>query len=127
MYICIFPQITGTGGPVGSSNIQEHLLPFDLSIFKSLHQIQVNSEKKSLLCGVLTRTCSHVYSKSFAFLWIDWHLESYSGTDVSVQKVMLRNICLKKIVGLPKSTKVTISNLYKISQNLTKRIQNWGT
>uniref|UniRef100_A0A670IPU7 Nischarin n=1 Tax=Podarcis muralis TaxID=64176 RepID=A0A670IPU7_PODMU len=35
-------KITGTSGPLGTSNIQEHLLPFDLSIFKSLHQIQIN-------------------------------------------------------------------------------------
>ncbi|XP_038596444.1 nischarin isoform X5 [Tachyglossus aculeatus] len=35
-------KVTGTGGPFGTSNIQEHLLPFDLSIFKSLHQIEIN-------------------------------------------------------------------------------------
>nr|XP_048712568.1 nischarin isoform X2 [Caretta caretta] len=34
--------VTGTEGPFGTSNIQEHLLPFDLSIFKSLHQIEIN-------------------------------------------------------------------------------------
>ncbi|XP_043408174.1 nischarin isoform X2 [Chelonia mydas] len=33
-------KVTGTEGPFGTSNIQEHLLPFDLSIFKSLHQIE---------------------------------------------------------------------------------------
>ncbi|XP_053324972.1 nischarin isoform X2 [Spea bombifrons] len=35
-------KITGTSGPFGTSNIQEHLLPYDLSIFKSLCQIEVS-------------------------------------------------------------------------------------
>ncbi|XP_020827134.1 nischarin isoform X2 [Phascolarctos cinereus] len=35
-------KVSGTGGPFGTSNIQEHLLPFDLSIFKSLHQIEIS-------------------------------------------------------------------------------------
>lgn len=34
-------QISGTRGPVGTSNIQESSLPFDLSVFKSLLQIEV--------------------------------------------------------------------------------------
>ncbi|KAJ1111572.1 hypothetical protein NDU88_008894 [Pleurodeles waltl] len=34
-------KITGTRGPVGTSNIEEHLLPFDLSIFRSLHHIEI--------------------------------------------------------------------------------------
>ena len=34
-------QISGTTGPVGTSNIQESSLPFDLSVFKSLLQIEV--------------------------------------------------------------------------------------
>lgn len=34
-------QVSGTEGPFGSSNIQEQLLPFDLSIFKTLHQVEV--------------------------------------------------------------------------------------
>lgn len=34
-------QISGTRGPVGTSNIQETSLPFDLSVFKSLLQIEV--------------------------------------------------------------------------------------
>lgn len=63
-----FPQITGTGGPVGSSNIQEHLLPFDLSIFKSLHQIQVNSEKRALLVEYLLELAVLYTFKGFAFL-----------------------------------------------------------
>uniref|UniRef100_A0A8C6VIV5 Nischarin n=1 Tax=Naja naja TaxID=35670 RepID=A0A8C6VIV5_NAJNA len=45
-------KITGTGGPVGNSNIQEHLLPFDLSIFKSLHQIQINHCGAKLINGL---------------------------------------------------------------------------
>ncbi|XP_025030646.1 nischarin, partial [Python bivittatus] len=45
-------KITGTRGPVGSSNIQEHLLPFDLSIFKSLHQIQINHCGAKLINGL---------------------------------------------------------------------------
>lgn len=34
-------QISGTRGSVGTSNIQECSLPFDLSVFKSLLQIEV--------------------------------------------------------------------------------------
>ncbi|XP_053150278.1 nischarin isoform X2 [Hemicordylus capensis] len=45
-------KITGTGGPFGTSNIQEHLLPFDLSIFKSLHQIQINHCGAKLIKGL---------------------------------------------------------------------------
>lgn len=37
----LWPQVSGTEGPFGTSNIQEQLLPFDLSIFKSLHQVEV--------------------------------------------------------------------------------------
>lgn len=48
-------KITGTGKPFGTSNIQEHLLPFDLSIFKSLHQIQINHCGAKLIKGL---TCS---------------------------------------------------------------------
>lgn len=36
-------QISGTTGPVGTSNIQESSLPFDLSFFKSLLQIEVTA------------------------------------------------------------------------------------
>ncbi|XP_041081109.1 nischarin-like isoform X3 [Polyodon spathula] len=36
-------KVSGTSqGSVGSSNIQEHLLPFDLSVFKSLLQIEIS-------------------------------------------------------------------------------------
>ncbi|XP_020652371.3 nischarin isoform X2 [Pogona vitticeps] len=45
-------KITGTRGPFGTSNIQEHLLPFDLSIFKSLHQIQINHCGARLIKGL---------------------------------------------------------------------------
>lgn len=41
LFLNVNNQVTGTGGPFGTSNIQEHHLPFDLSIFKSLHQIEV--------------------------------------------------------------------------------------
>ncbi|KAM5280558.1 nischarin isoform 2-T2 [Ctenodactylus gundi] len=34
-------KVSGTEGPFGTSNIQEQLLPFDLSIFKSLHQVEI--------------------------------------------------------------------------------------
>ncbi|KAM9271943.1 nischarin isoform 2-T2 [Cariama cristata] len=45
-------KVTGTGGPFGTSNIQEHLLPFDLSIFKSLHQIEINHCGGKLIKGL---------------------------------------------------------------------------
>ncbi|XP_063283140.1 nischarin isoform X2 [Pelobates fuscus] len=35
-------KVVGTQGPVGTSNIQEHLLAYDLSIFKSLCQIEIS-------------------------------------------------------------------------------------
>uniref|UniRef100_A0A672IK50 PX domain-containing protein n=1 Tax=Salarias fasciatus TaxID=181472 RepID=A0A672IK50_SALFA len=35
-------KISGTRGPVGTSNIQESTLPFDLSFFKSLLQIEIS-------------------------------------------------------------------------------------
>lgn len=40
---CFFvhAQIPGTIGVVGSSNIKEHSLSFDLSVFKSVLQIEV--------------------------------------------------------------------------------------
>ncbi|XP_048343606.1 nischarin isoform X3 [Sphaerodactylus townsendi] len=47
-------KINGAGGPFGTSNIQEHLLPFDLSIFKSLHQIQINHCGANLVKGLTT-------------------------------------------------------------------------
>ncbi|XP_048813326.1 nischarin isoform X2 [Lagopus muta] len=45
-------KVTGTGGPFGTSNIQEHLLPFDLSIFKSLHQIEISHCGGKLIRGL---------------------------------------------------------------------------
>ncbi|XP_058416458.1 nischarin isoform X2 [Diceros bicornis minor] len=35
-------KVSGTEGHFGTSNIQEQLLPFDLSIFKSLHQVEIS-------------------------------------------------------------------------------------
>ncbi|XP_056294505.1 nischarin isoform X3 [Pseudoliparis swirei] len=35
-------KMSGTSGPVGTSNIQESSLPFDLSVFKSLLQIEIS-------------------------------------------------------------------------------------
>ncbi|XP_006876088.1 PREDICTED: nischarin isoform X2 [Chrysochloris asiatica] len=35
-------KVSGTEGPFGTSNIQEQLLPFDLSIFKSLLQVEIS-------------------------------------------------------------------------------------
>lgn len=43
-------QVCGSRGPVGTSNIQESSLPFDLSVFKSLQQIEV-------ICSI---SCLHV-------------------------------------------------------------------
>uniref|UniRef100_K7G7N6 Nischarin n=1 Tax=Pelodiscus sinensis TaxID=13735 RepID=K7G7N6_PELSI len=45
-------KVNGTEGPFGTSNIQEHLLPFDLSIFKSLHQIEINHCGANLIKGL---------------------------------------------------------------------------
>ncbi|XP_076985167.1 nischarin isoform X3 [Tamandua tetradactyla] len=35
-------KVSGTEGPFGTSNIREQLLPFDLSVFKSLHQVEIS-------------------------------------------------------------------------------------
>ncbi|XP_068014003.1 nischarin isoform X2 [Melanerpes formicivorus] len=45
-------KVTGAGGPFGTSNIQEHLLPFDLSIFKALHQIEISHCGGKLIKGL---------------------------------------------------------------------------
>ncbi|XP_041047189.1 nischarin isoform X3 [Carcharodon carcharias] len=45
-------KITGIRGSVGSSNIQEHLLKFDLSIFKSVHQIEINNCEAKQIIGL---------------------------------------------------------------------------
>lgn len=50
-----FGQILGSKVPVGTSNIHESSLPFDLSLFKSLHHIEVNiclSISDSWLIGI---------------------------------------------------------------------------
>lgn len=48
----LWPQVAGTEGPFGTSNIQEQLLPFDLSIFKSLHQVEVRPETAGEQAGL---------------------------------------------------------------------------
>ncbi|XP_043563812.1 nischarin isoform X3 [Chiloscyllium plagiosum] len=45
-------KITGTRGSVGSSNIEEHLLKFNLSIFKSVHQIEINNCEAKQIIGL---------------------------------------------------------------------------
>uniref|UniRef100_A0AAX7T104 PX domain-containing protein n=1 Tax=Astatotilapia calliptera TaxID=8154 RepID=A0AAX7T104_ASTCA len=52
-------KISGTRGPVGTSNIQEASLPFDLSVFKSLLQIEVTymNSITVVCCTILILTC----------------------------------------------------------------------
>uniref|UniRef100_A0A665VHY0 PX domain-containing protein n=1 Tax=Echeneis naucrates TaxID=173247 RepID=A0A665VHY0_ECHNA len=45
-------KICGTRGPVGTSNIQESCLPFDLSIFKSLLQIEISECSSQQIQGL---------------------------------------------------------------------------
>uniref|UniRef100_A0A8C3BHH9 Nischarin n=1 Tax=Cairina moschata TaxID=8855 RepID=A0A8C3BHH9_CAIMO len=45
-------KVSCTWGSFGTSNIQEHLLPFDLSIFKSLHQIEIHHCGGKLIKGL---------------------------------------------------------------------------
>ncbi|KAG5835863.1 hypothetical protein ANANG_G00248520 [Anguilla anguilla] len=45
-------KIPGTRGVVGTSNIQEHLLPFDLSVFKSLLQIEISQCDSKQIVGL---------------------------------------------------------------------------
>ncbi|XP_068107996.1 nischarin isoform X2 [Hyperolius riggenbachi] len=44
-------KISGTKGCVGTSNIQEHLLPYDLSVFKSLCQVEIRHSDAKLIKG----------------------------------------------------------------------------
>ncbi|KAM7421986.1 hypothetical protein PAMA_010187 [Pampus argenteus] len=45
-------KISGTTGPVGTSNIQESSLPFDLSVFKSLLQIEISECSSQQIQGL---------------------------------------------------------------------------
>uniref|UniRef100_A0A669ET40 Nischarin n=1 Tax=Oreochromis niloticus TaxID=8128 RepID=A0A669ET40_ORENI len=45
-------KISGTRGPVGTSNIQETSLPFDLSVFKSLLQIEITECSSQQIRGL---------------------------------------------------------------------------
>ncbi|XP_071400987.1 nischarin isoform X5 [Centroberyx affinis] len=45
-------KISGTRGPVGTSNIQETSLPFDLSVFKSLLQIEISECSSQQIQGL---------------------------------------------------------------------------
>ncbi|XP_012886192.1 PREDICTED: nischarin isoform X1 [Dipodomys ordii] len=47
-------KVSGTEGPFGTSNIQEQLLPFDLSIFKSLHQVEISHCDAKHIQGLVT-------------------------------------------------------------------------
>lgn len=44
-------KISGSKGPVGTSNIQEHLLAYDLSVFKSLCQVEICHSDARLIKG----------------------------------------------------------------------------
>ncbi|KAM5149051.1 nischarin isoform 2-T2 [Mantella aurantiaca] len=44
-------KISGSKGPVGTSNIQEHLLSYDLSVFKSLCQVEICHSNARLIKG----------------------------------------------------------------------------
>ncbi|KAM3835991.1 nischarin [Diretmus argenteus] len=45
-------KVPGTSGPVGTSNIQEASLPFDLSVFKSLLQIEISECSSQQIRGL---------------------------------------------------------------------------
>ncbi|KAM6927858.1 LOW QUALITY PROTEIN: nischarin [Xenentodon cancila] len=45
-------KISGTRGPVGTSNIEERNLPFDLSVFKSLLQIEISDCSSQQIRGL---------------------------------------------------------------------------
>ncbi|XP_045885200.1 nischarin isoform X4 [Micropterus dolomieu] len=45
-------KVCGTRGPVGTSNIQESSLPFDLSVFKSLLQIEISECSSEQIQGL---------------------------------------------------------------------------
>nr|XP_046236500.1 nischarin isoform X4 [Scatophagus argus] len=45
-------KMSGTRGPVGSSNIQESSLPFDLSVFKSLLQMEISECRSQQIQGL---------------------------------------------------------------------------
>ncbi|XP_020486354.2 nischarin isoform X1 [Labrus bergylta] len=45
-------KVSGTRGPVGTSNIEESSLPFDLSVFKSLLQIEISECSSQQIQGL---------------------------------------------------------------------------
>ncbi|XP_068578165.1 nischarin isoform X1 [Cebidichthys violaceus] len=45
-------KMSGTRGPVGTSNIQENSLPYDLSVFKSLVQIEISEGSSQQIRGL---------------------------------------------------------------------------
>ncbi|XP_074525644.1 nischarin [Halichoeres trimaculatus] len=45
-------KVSGTRGPVGTSNIEESSLPFDLSVFKSLLQIEISDCSSQQIRGL---------------------------------------------------------------------------
>ncbi|CAJ1052035.1 nischarin isoform X1 [Xyrichtys novacula] len=45
-------KVSGTRGPVGTSNIEESSLPFDLSVFKSLLQIEISDCNSQQIQGL---------------------------------------------------------------------------
>ncbi|KAK9529582.1 hypothetical protein VZT92_013664 [Zoarces viviparus] len=45
-------KMSGTRGPVGTSNIQESSLPYDLSVFKSLVQIEISEGSSEQIRGL---------------------------------------------------------------------------
>ncbi|XP_004581586.2 nischarin isoform X2 [Ochotona princeps] len=47
-------KVSGTEGPFGTSNIREQLLPFDLSIFKSLRQVEISHCDAKHIRGLVT-------------------------------------------------------------------------
>lgn len=71
-------QMSGTRGPVGTSNIQESSLPFDLSVFKSLLQIEVTvspsvSPPNTLVCTHVEFLPHSYHTQTSCLMWDNEH------------------------------------------------------
>lgn len=75
--VCLCWQVSGTRGPLGSSNIQESGLPFDLSVFKSLLQIEVQAKVQTCRIPISCYTHEGFFYQSVAEWWRISQLSSY--------------------------------------------------
>lgn len=77
-------QMCGSRGPVGSSNILESALPFDLSIFKSLLQIEVSGCTFTLLPHF--SHLMHSFFQNISSQYFHWELQVVHVLQIEIEK-----------------------------------------